>query len=82
MTFEQRPLPSDGIRISATARLRTLGDDGRVREVGPPLLDDREIHGPISYGLARAGGRLYVLYPSPDDRARHNDVRVAEVELK
>ena len=76
MRFDQRPRNRTfAARIVVKALVPATG---QVRMVGAPLLDDEDIYGPISTGLAVADVP-YVLWTKPNRRTRRNELRVSRL---
>lgn len=71
--FDQRPTPS-GLHTRLVALRRDR--DGKVRQVGQPLIENQPLRGPLYWGMAEANGRIFLAATIPASPAGRNTVRV------
>jgi hypothetical protein len=72
--FDQRQTAGS---LAARLAVRTLGPDGRARQIGAPLLDTKSLLGPVIYDLAESPGGLVALWASPLPAKRRMEIRVS-----
>lgn len=71
--FDQRP-GADGLQTRLV--VRTLAADGRGRDVGEPLVNNRRFYGPLYWGLVQAGRTVYAMATVPQPSRSRNVVAV------